>query len=183
MTTAPVRITTARLELVSATTGLLETELASPAQLGVALGAQVAEGWPPGEYDEHAIRWLLERLSGRPEAAGWFAWYALLKPESGPLPQLVAAGGYTGPPDDAGEVEIGYSVVRVFEGRGIATEMVGALVHRAFNDAIVSRIIAHTFPANTGSIRVLEKNGFTHEGAGKDAGTIRYGRYRDRTGS
>lgn len=169
-----MRITTPRLEMIASTTELLETELRSPQQLGVLLGAQVPEGWPPGEYDEHAIRWLLDRLSAQPEAAGWFGWYALMKPVAGTMPDLVAAGGYTGPPDENGTVEIGYSVVPAFGGRGIATEMVAALVERAFADPQVERVIAHTFPANGGSIRVLEKNSFTLEGPGQEAGTVRY---------
>lgn len=179
-----VRITTPRLELIAATTALLEMELASPQRLGVALGVQVPDGWPPGEYDEHAIRWLLERLSAQPEAAGWFAWYALLKAESdGAMPHLVAAGGYTGPPTEDGEVELGYSVVPAFGKRGIATEMVAALVGRAIAAERVTRVIAHTFPANIGSIRVLEKNGFVPEGPGKEEGTIRFGRGRAAAGS
>lgn len=175
-----MRIASPRLELISATPALLEMELASPQKLGVALHARVPDGWPPGEYDEHAIRWLLDRLKARPEAAGWFAWYALLKaePGAGAMPHLVAAGGYTGPPDDAGQVEIGYSVVPAFGRRGIATEMVAALVHNAFADARISRVIAHTFPANVASIRVLEKNLFVLEGVGSEEGTIRYGTAR-----
>jgi RimJ/RimL family protein N-acetyltransferase len=173
-----MRITTQRLELVAATTSHLETELVSPQQLGILLSAIVPEGWPPGEYDEHAIRWLLERLAAQPEAAGWFAWYALLRVEDDAMQHLVAAGGYTGPPDEAGQVEIGYSVVPAFGKQGIATEMVAALVLRAFSDARVMRIIAHTFPANTASLRVLEKNGFAIEGPGAEGGTVRYGMAR-----
>ncbi|MBK7258981.1 MAG: GNAT family N-acetyltransferase [Ignavibacteriae bacterium] len=173
-----MRIASPRLELISATTALLEMELASPQKLGVALGAQVPDGWPPGEYDENAIRWLLDRLKAQPEAAGWFAWYALLKAETGPgaKPHLVAAGGYTGPSDENGQIEIGYSVVPAFGKRGIATEMVAALVQHAFADPRITRVIAHTFPTNVASIRVLEKNGFTLEGPGAEEGTIRYAR-------
>ena len=178
-----MRITSPRLELIASTTALLEMELVSPQQLGVALGAQVPDGWPPGEYDENAIRWLLDRLKAQPEAAGWFAWYALLKgePAPGAMPHLVAAGGYTGPPDEENKVEIGYSVVPAFGKRGIATEMVAALVQHAFTDVRTTRVIAHTYPSNVGSIRVLEKNGFMLEGPGSEEGTVRYGRERNVT--
>ena len=175
-TSGLMRITTPRLELVAATIALLEMELDSPQRLGAALGVHVPDGWPPGEYDEHAIRWLLDRLSAQPEAAGWFAWYALFTAEPGAMAHLVAAGGYTGPPDENGVVEIGYSVVPAFGRQGIATEMVTALVQHAFTDARVTHVIAHTYPSNVASIRVLEKNGFVLEGPGKEEGTIRYGR-------
>ncbi len=174
-----LRLTTPRLMLVPATAALLEMELASPQHLGAGLGAQVPEGWPPGEYDEPAIRWLLDRLTAQPDAANWFAWYVLMNEDHGGLPRLVAASGYTGPPDPAGEVEIGYSVVPAYGRRGIATETVGALVAHAFTDPRVTRVIAHTFPLNVGSIRVLEKNEFLLEGPGREEGTIRYRRGRD----
>ena len=179
MTTVRIQLTTPRLTIVPASATLLEMELASPQHLGEALEAHVPEGWPPGEYDEPAIRWFLGRLAAQPDAAHWFAWYVLLNEDPGALPHLVAASGYKGPPDPGGEVEIGYSVVPAYGRRGIATEIVGALVAHAFTDPRVTRVIAHTFPLNAGSIRVLEKNGFLLEGPGQEEGTIRYGRGRD----
>ena len=84
-----------------------------------------------------------------------------------------------GEPTDDGTVEIGYSIVEAYQGRGIGTEIVAALVAHAFGDARVTRVIAETFPELVASIRVLEKNGFRRiEEAGAEPGVIRFERRR-----
>ena len=93
---------------------------------------------------------------------------------------LVAAGGYFGPPA-GGSVEIGYSVIPEARERGYATELVEALVTRAFECDDVQRVIAHTSDSNIGSTRVLAKCGFTPIGPGNEPGTVQY--RRERTGS
>ncbi|MER3514457.1 MAG: hypothetical protein C4310_08775 [Chloroflexota bacterium] len=59
------------------------------------------------------------------------------------LPVLVGSGGFKGPPH-AGAVEIGYSVLPQYQGKGYATEMVAGLVRRALKHAEVDRIVAET---------------------------------------
>jgi [ribosomal protein S5]-alanine N-acetyltransferase len=172
----PARIATSRLELVAATVALLDAELASNGELARLIGADVPEGWPPGEYDRPAIGHFRDRLRENPAAAGWYGWYAVQRPAAGEPAMLVGAGGFFGPPDGEGTLEIGYSIVPAFEGKGLATELVNALVGFAFSDGRVSRIIAHTSPANIGSIRVLDKAGFAEVGAGREPGMTRYQR-------
>jgi len=72
-------------------------------------------------------------------------------------------------------VEIGYSIVEAFQGKGLGTEAVRALVDHAFRNPAVTRVIAETFPDLTPSIRVLEKNGFVRiEEGGSEPGVIRF---------
>jgi RimJ/RimL family protein N-acetyltransferase len=71
-------------------------------------------------------------------------------------------------------VEIGYSVLPEFEGRGFATEVVRALVSRACSEPRVVRVIAHARPDNLGSIRVLERCGLSRVGPGGEPGTVQY---------
>ncbi|HEU4480279.1 MAG TPA: GNAT family N-acetyltransferase [Actinomycetota bacterium] len=59
---------------------------------------------------------------------------------------------------------LGYFVVESECGRGIATEAVGLAVRFAFADAALHRVQAGVMPRNRASARVLEKNGFRHEG-------------------
>jgi [ribosomal protein S5]-alanine N-acetyltransferase len=169
------RIATLRLEVVPATVVLLDAELESNDKLASLLNAHVPDGWPPGEYDEPAIKYFRDRLIEHPDTIGWNAWYALLRPPVGGLQILVGAGGFFGPPDRDGMVEIGYSIVPAYEGRGLATELVRALVHHAFSDARVKRIIAHTTEENIGSVKVLERTGFAIVGPGRDPGAVEYG--------
>jgi RimJ/RimL family protein N-acetyltransferase len=65
---------------------------------------------------------------------------------------------------DLTTAEIGYSIVRDFRGRGIATEAVRSLIDEAFAQAGLTRVNAYCLPENTPSRRVLERLGFSQEG-------------------
>ncbi len=78
---------------------------------------------------------------------------------------------------DRRSAEIGYWLSEEFWGRGIATAAVRALSEYAFAQFDLARIWACVFEWNPGSMRVLEKAGFTREGilrraATKDGQTI-----------
>jgi ribosomal-protein-alanine N-acetyltransferase len=60
--------------------------------------------------------------------------------------------------------ELGYTFHRAHWGKGYATEAVGELLRLGFNTLKLERIGATCHPDNFGSIRVLEKSGFTFEG-------------------
>lgn len=68
----------------------------------------------------------------------------------------------TDPHDRNGE--LGYTFHRAHWGNGYATEAVGALLELGFGALRLQRISATCHPGNLGSIRVLEKSGFTMEG-------------------
>jgi ribosomal-protein-alanine N-acetyltransferase len=164
---------TARLELRPGTAAALRAELEGRAELARALGVEVPRSWPPELYDSDAVRWTLEQL-GDQEDGGQFGFhYLILRPgqpgaqESG---TLIGIGGFKGPPDSDGEVELGYGVLHEYQGRGYATEAVLAWVARAFADARVSTVVGQTLASLTASIRVLERSGFQLAGAGDDPG-------------
>jgi [ribosomal protein S5]-alanine N-acetyltransferase len=165
---------TPRLELVAATVAHLDAELESAVELGRLLGAEVPDGWPPGEYDRPAIEFFRARLAEAPEALGWYTWYAVLLRPHAEHPKLVGAGGFFGPPGPDGIVELGYSIVPAFRSRGLATELVNALVTRSFSYPEVARLIAHTREDNAASVRVLERVGFLLLGPGLEPGTVQY---------
>jgi RimJ/RimL family protein N-acetyltransferase len=168
-------IETTRLKLVPMTLEHVRTELEEPNRLGALLGARVPQGWPPGEYDRDAMEFFRSRLeSDMKQYDGWLAWYVMTRE---PTPTLVAGAGYLGPPED-GTVEIGYSVVAEARGAGLATEIVEALVRRAFESGAVQRVVAETTAANAASQRVLERNGFTPAGVGRDADSVRFQKLR-----
>jgi|WetSurMetagenome_2_1015567.scaffolds.fasta_scaffold332354_2 [ribosomal protein S5]-alanine N-acetyltransferase len=165
---------TARLDLVAASLAHLDAELESPGRLAALLGAQVPEDWPPGEYDRPAIELFRATMAERPEVFGWLGWYAILRAGAGRPAIVVAAAGYLGPPDAEGAVEVGYSVAAAHRSRGYASEVVGALVARAFSRPDVARVIAHTSADNLASSRVLERCGFSPDGPGAEPGTLRF---------
>ncbi len=90
----------------------------------------------------------------------------------------MGSGGYKGPPDADGVVEIGYGLLPAWEGRGLATEAARELVRRAFADPRVGAVAAETLPHLVGSIRVMEKCGMTFErrkpAQGEEPEIVRY---------
>lgn len=74
--------------------------------------------------------------------------------------------------------EIGYWLGRAFWGRGVMTEAVSAVTSNAFRRFDLTRIFALPFADNPGSIRVLEKAGYTLEGRMPQS-AIKDGRIRD----
>ena len=114
--------------------------------------------------DEVSLAWL-ERLRTSIEGDPWEHGFGMVEGTGGPI---VGTGGFKGPPNPDGVVEIAYAVVPSRQGRGYATEAALALVEFASLDARVSRIRAHTLPAQNASTSVLTKCGFEHVGAVED---------------
>jgi RimJ/RimL family protein N-acetyltransferase len=146
-----------RLELVFCDLDLIEMILYDKTALAGALNAAVPEGWPVSPEVQPLFR---DMIREDPSARGWLGYAAILRSER----QVIGDIGFLGPPDPAGNVEIGYAVVSGRRGRGYASEMVGVLIRWAFEDERVRRITAHTDPDNAPSIKVLEKNGFQRDG-------------------
>jgi [ribosomal protein S5]-alanine N-acetyltransferase len=59
---------------------------------------------------------------------------------------------------------LGYSMDQRYNGRGYTTEAVKLGIDLAFGELQLHRIQAAVMPHNHGSVRVLQKNGFTEEG-------------------
>ncbi|WP_223271722.1 GNAT family N-acetyltransferase [Colwellia hornerae] len=124
------------------------------------LNASVSSDWPSGEYDRDAMEFFLSCFEkGGELAEGWYGWYAINITVSGER-TLVGSGGYFGPPDSNGIVEIGYSVLPSWQCRGYATEIVNMLISHACSFEETNSIIAHTAPENIASKKVLISNGF-----------------------
>ena len=69
--------------------------------------------------------------------------------------------GFYGPPDEEGQVTIGYGLVEQYRGRGLGTEALEALIAYCRTRPEVRTILADTEVENKVSKRVLEKTGFT----------------------
>jgi RimJ/RimL family protein N-acetyltransferase len=161
-----------RLEMVAATKQLLEAE-ADSSQLARSLQAEVPGNWPTPLYDNDARQYFLRVLSDNPDAVGWTAWYILLLDEAG-RKTLIGSMGAGGLPDDNGTIVIGYSLLDQFHGKGYATEALQGFLEWVKREPTLRRVVADTFPNLTASIRVLEKSGFVHCGAGSEEGSIRF---------
>ncbi len=136
--------------------------------------------WVPADADamvRHAdnprvARFLSMRFPNpytREDAAHWLAF---LQAQDDPEAWAVeidgeAAGGVgfrRGEGEFAHSAELGYWLGESHWGRGIMTQVVRAVLPVAVHRWGLSRVTAYAASANVGSIRVLEKAGFAHEG-------------------
>ena len=78
----------------------------------------------------------------------------------------------------SGEVEAGYALALPYWGKGFASEAMGELVRVAFQVLKLPSLFARVVPENVGSVRVLQKHGFTFERVGVDEKGVRLNFYR-----
>jgi ribosomal-protein-alanine N-acetyltransferase len=167
-----VEIGTARMRLVSGTGELAEAELESRSRLARLLRGKVTEEWPPESVRDVLPCFMESFRAGSAEACWALPWYGLLRTDEEDV--LCGSIGFKGPPDGAGVVEVGYSVLPEYAGREIATGMLAAVTEWAKGNPKVRAIEAETLPDNMASIRVLEKVGFIDVGPGRERGTVRF---------
>ena len=91
----------------------------------------------------------------------WTLGFAVVHPERR---AVIGSGGFKGPPDSMGMVEIAYGIVPEHQGRGYATEVARALVGYALESDAVKIVRAHTLPNPNASTTVLTKCGFRFVG-------------------
>lgn len=110
--------------------------------------------------DEELKQAYSEMLKGcldYPEKRIWYApWKMALKTNT---KELIGDLCFKGIRED-GSVEIGYGIHPEFEGQGLMSEAVDAMVKWAFTQNHVSKVLAETDPDNKASQRILEKAGF-----------------------
>ena len=118
---------------------------------------QWVESLPAEVRAEISVDWLsaVSRLS---MADAWYCGFLFVLNESG---TAAGSGGFKGPPDASGTVELAYGVDESLQGQGLATEAVGLLLQFCREQAGVCRVIACTRPGHTASARVLQKNQFS----------------------
>ena len=103
----------------------------------------------------------LEQCERDPASRRWVARAAVAEPD-GPV---VGHAGFHGPPDEAGRVEIGYTVDPAFRRRGYARAMVRALLAWAGAEERVTRVRASISPDNEASLATIRGFGFEKTGA------------------
>ncbi|MFF4724895.1 GNAT family N-acetyltransferase [Streptomyces mirabilis] len=140
----------------AAMTALLDSDLD---RAGAEVGAELTE-----YFLSDSARWLwryrLNQLTERPECAGWLSKVVIAEPEG----TVVGYAGFHGPPDEAGMVEIGYSVDPAHRRQGYARAILAALMRRAAADARVRTLRVTISPDNAASLATIAGFGFTEVG-------------------
>jgi ribosomal-protein-alanine N-acetyltransferase len=136
------------------TAELLDLEEQGVEELATQLGARPPLIWPPDFNGTEYRHWQRGLLAKHPDEHIYAGWYIVGDGE------LVGTCGFKGPPNQAGEVEIGYSIIAPRQRRGYASAAAELLVARAFADPRVETVLAETPPDHLASQAVLARCGF-----------------------
>ncbi|WP_164015730.1 GNAT family N-acetyltransferase [Pyxidicoccus trucidator] len=113
------------------------------------------------DYDAQRGRQLIEMMQGRqPGEVGWFQFAIALKDTDA----LVGDCALRVDEYDTRLGEIGFTLSRKYQGQGLGTEAVRALLGYAFGTLRMHRVIGVTDAKNTAAARVLEHVGMRREG-------------------
>jgi ribosomal-protein-alanine N-acetyltransferase len=143
---------TERLTLAPFGLELVRAAMTDRAALGRLLSVRVPADWPGPDLGE-ILPLIAAGLGEDPARARWGGLIIHTADRT-----LIGDIGCKEPPDAAGMVEIGYSIVPAYWGRGYATEAARALVAWLWTQG-VRRVTAECLDDNAASIRVLEKLG------------------------
>lgn len=155
---------TPRLRLLSLSLGIVEAVIEGRRDDAEALvGARMPERWPNREIVERAFSASLHEIRESPERCLWGD-RVLLARETDDDWRVVGSVIFHGKPGDDGIAEIAYGVEEASQGRGFATEAVGACVRWALDQPEVRAVQAATFGWHRASLRVIEKVGMRQVG-------------------
>jgi RimJ/RimL family protein N-acetyltransferase len=139
------------------------------------------QGWE--RTDPAGVRRDIDEMTTRApgEPGGWVQ-FSVEDREDG---RLVGDVGLSLADDEPGVIKVGYTMAPEFQGKGFATEAVGALVGYAFETLGAEVVRAYANANNRASIRVAEKIGMRliertdHRDGAESWSVVRYERRRD----
>jgi ribosomal-protein-alanine N-acetyltransferase len=149
-------IETSRMRLVCLDAEQLGQVVSDPQQLEAALGVTLSRD-VVSPLVVRAIGMKRIKMAGVPATVhAWYTYWLMVVSSS------FGAGlvGFKGVPDAEGLVEIGYGIDPVYQGQGLMTEAVQALVSWALAQPSCNGVYAEVKKSNPASSRVLEKAGF-----------------------
>jgi RimJ/RimL family protein N-acetyltransferase len=111
------------------------------------------QGWE--RTDPEGVRAGIEEMSGRApgEPGGWVQLSVLLRVGD----DLIGDVGLSPAEEEPGVIKVGYTIDPAYQGRGYATEAVGALVAYSFERLEAAVVRAYASAENVASTRVAEK--------------------------
>lgn len=155
MTKPPLVESRQNLSIIATSLALLDAEERGVDALVALLGVAPPDAWPPQFNGPKTRAWMRDMLAFHPDEPGYGSWYVVADG------RLIGICGYKGPPNELGEVEIGYSVMASYQRNGFATGAVALLAARAFRDPRVAAVAAKTLTSLIASQTVLIRNGFS----------------------
>jgi RimJ/RimL family protein N-acetyltransferase len=117
-----------------------------------------------GLFIDDESKWLwnyrIAQLEDDPGAHRWIVRAAVAEPEG----VVIGHGGYHGPPDENGMVEVGYTVDAQYRRQGYAKAILTALIERAAAEPGVATVRASISPTNAASLATIAGFGFLEAG-------------------
>lgn len=160
----PETISSERLDLPSLSAGQLEALLAGDvARVAEATKASYSAEWL-AEHPRH-LAYRARQLRENPAAQPWLVHPIVLRDGERPV---IGTINFHAPPNERGMVEIGYSLLPDYRGRGYAIEAVRALLGWAGRQRGVTVFRASVSPDNERSQHLLGKLGFVQVGEQMD---------------
>jgi [ribosomal protein S5]-alanine N-acetyltransferase len=155
---------TPRLKLVPLTLEVVEAILSGRREDAETLvGARMPDRWPNRDLVERAFSASLEAIRATPDKCLWGD-RVLIAGGKDADARVVGSVVFHGIPAENGIAEIAYGVEEGSQGRGYATEAVGACVAWALAQEDVRAVRAATFAWHRASLRVIAKVGFVKVG-------------------
>lgn len=139
--------------MITFTVEMMEEVLKGNEQFEKMIPYQIAPEWPLDEY-KLLFLYKIERFRKFPYENEWEG-IIIDKMDN----CLIGDMGFKGGPNEKGIIDIGYSIVPSYRGKGFATEMGKAMVEWGLTQPNVKKVVATCKLDNHASIRVLEKIG------------------------
>jgi len=117
------------------------------------------QSWEPRSVEE-VRRFISSQVGASPDAPGRWRQLGIFELESG---RLAGDVGVHVLEYDPRQVEVGITVAPAFQGRGLATEALRALLRHLFVDLGKHRVCGSVDPRNSASIALLERVGMRLE--------------------
>ncbi|MFD7284228.1 GNAT family N-acetyltransferase [Streptomyces sp. NPDC059862] len=105
-------------------------------------------------------QYRVNQLISDPGCAGWLTQAVVAEPEGA----VIGYAGFHGPPDEAGMVELGYSVAPAYRRQGYARAILTELIHRAVAEPGVRTVRVTISPDNAASLATISGFGFVEVG-------------------
>lgn len=143
---------TKRLELLPLDLHQLRMQVLDTQSLASSLGLVLQPSQVADPELQPALEQMVRSLGACPQDWPWNTNWLIIS-----LIERAFMGGccFHGPPNPAGEVEVGYGLDAAFRGRGFMTETLQSLIAWALSQPHIVAIIAETEKANLPSQRVL----------------------------
>ncbi|WP_077622867.1 GNAT family N-acetyltransferase [Sediminibacillus massiliensis] len=145
---------TDRLEIHTLTADMMEAVLIGGERLERSFPFEVPAEWPMEVYKQF-FPYKIERFREFPSENEWEGVIVHSKDQV-----VIGDMGFKGGPNEKGIIDLGYSIIPRYQGKGFATEMGRAMVEWGRMQTGVIDVMATCDPDNIASIRVLEKIGF-----------------------